>query len=128
MRRTIGAIAAGYVVITGLTALTFIILNTLYAGQLDSSFWLIFKLVLAMVCALVGGYITATVARSMILTHVWWLAGLFTGLAAISMLQTFISEPMWFQLGLLFLSGPMIMLGGVARVWQNRRTDSPQTN
>ena len=128
MRRTIGAIAAGYLVITGLTALTFIILNTLYAGQFDSSFWLLFKLVLAMVCALVGGYITATVARSMIFEHVWWLAGLFTGLAAISMLQTFISEPMWFQLGLLVLSGPMIMLGGVARVWQNRRTDSPQTN
>lgn len=71
-----------------------------------------------LLAALVGGYVTATLAQLNPLIHALALALIVLLLGALSALQTRGQAPIWFALLLLALSPCAVVLGGMLRLWQ----------
>lgn len=71
-----------------------------------------------LLAALVGGYVTATLAHLNPLIHALALALIVLLLGALSALQTRGQAPIWYALLLLALAPCAVVLGGMLRLWQ----------
>lgn len=113
MKRSLIAVASGYLTVSLTTATTFTLLNTVAPGQLNMPSWLIIKLILAILGAALGGMITARLAPARPLAHTFVLAGLMFILSIAAVVVSFGSEPLWFQMGLLVTSAIATSAGGL---------------
>lgn len=111
MKRSILAGIAGYVVITSVTALSFVIMNAAEL-PLNEVKWLLIKLLIGIIGGLLGGFIAARIAFVRPEQVVLILAGVMTILSAVAVFVMFGTEPFWFQGLLILLTGPAIWLGG----------------
>ena len=84
----------------------------------DSPIALAWNLGSTLLAALVGGYVTATLAHLNPLIHALALALIVLLLGALSALQTRGQAPIWFALLLLALAPCAVVLGGMLRLWQ----------
>ncbi len=71
-----------------------------------------------LLAALVGGYVTATLAHLNPIIHALALALIVLLLGALSALQTRGQAPIWYALLLLALAPCAVVLGGMLRLWQ----------
>ncbi len=114
MRRLILSVVAGYVVITAITIVSFVVLNA--AGvPLNTPHWLLVKLLISLVAGALGGYTTAQLAAAAKARAVLALAGFMTVLSVWIIVVHFGSEPLWYQAALVFGAGPAVWIGGKGR-------------
>ena len=114
MKRVILAGIAGYIAITTLTAVSFIVMNA--AGlPLNEPIWLVIKLIISVIGGILGGGIASRIAREQWRQVIIALAGVMTMLSITAVVVMFGSEPLWFQGLLILLTGPAIWLGGRVR-------------
>ena len=111
MKRSILAGIAGYVVITSLTALSFVVMNAAEL-PLNEFKWLLIKLLIGVIGGLLGGFIAARIALFRPEHVVLILAAVMTILSVVAVFVMFGTEPLWFQGLLILLTGPAIWLGG----------------
>ena len=116
-------LAAGFAAIALLLALATLLARVLgwqsapAQGQ-DRPITLAWNLGSTLLAALVGGYVTATLAHLNPLIHALALALILLLLGALSALQTRGQAPIWFALLLLALAPCAVVLGGMLRLWQ----------
>ncbi len=84
----------------------------------DSPIALAWNLGSTLLAALIGGYVTATLAHLNPLIHALALALIVLLLGALSALQTRGQAPIWYALLLLALAPCAVVLGGMLRLWQ----------
>lgn len=113
MRRLILSVVVGYLVITAVTIVSFLVLNALKVN-LNSLPWLVGKLLISLTSGVLGGYAAARLAGSDRLRAVRWLAGLMTVLSMVAVFVKFGSEPLWFQTALVLGAAPAVWGGGQA--------------
>lgn len=113
MRRIILSVVAGYLVITAITIVCFVVLN---ASKVDlhAPIWLIVKLLLSLVSASLGGLATARLAGLDRASATLILAGFMTTLSVAAMVVQFGSAPLWFLVALVLGPAPMIWLSSNA--------------
>jgi hypothetical protein len=75
-----------------------------------------FNLIYSFIAAMVGGYVTAWVAKANPLIHVLALALIVLLLGALSALQQRGLQPVWYQLALLAISPLGVFAGGYLRI------------
>ena len=120
MARGILAVVAGYIVmaigvvtVTGAVAVLF----PTWSSP-ENAAYVIFNLGFSLVFALAGGYVTAVVAKRAPLRHAIALAALAFILAIISMVVETGPQPRWYQLSLVIIMPPAMVLGGYLRARQ----------
>ncbi len=113
MRRLILSVVAGYMVITAITLVSFVVLNASKVNLNDPS-WLMVKLLLALVSAALGGLAAARLAGADRVRAALILAGMMTTLSVVAMVVQFGAEPLWFLAALVLGPAPAIGLGSQA--------------
>ena len=128
MGRSILAVIVGYCVTAIATAGIDFILGTLAPAafpkpgedQAVGSSWLLLILGYSSIFAILGGYVTALVAKRSEVKHALALGIVMVMLSLVSMLTYFGQQALWFQIGLLVLALPAALLGGYLRARQVR--------
>ncbi len=129
MLRSIGAIAVGY--------LAYILLSGIGGFALVMSFpevvsqtpqnpgtgFLVAGLVLGILFAGVGGYITAVIAKTAEVRHALSLGGVIVLLGLVSIIAMSTPQPLWSQLLGLIFAVPSVYLGGRLRAKQSTRRE-----
>lgn len=127
MLRSIGAVAVGYltyIVLSGIGGLALVMGFPEVVSQTPQdpgTGFLVAGLVLGILFAVVGGYITAVVAKTAEVPHALSLGGviILIGLVTTVFMQS--PQPLWAQLSGFILAVPSVYIGGVLRVRQNTR-------
>ncbi len=83
--------------------------------------FLVAGLVLGILFAIVGGYITAVVAKTAEIRHALSLGGVIVLLGLVTMVFMQSPQPLWVQLLGLIFAVPSVYIGGVLRMRQNTR-------
>ena len=88
---------------------------------LPSRGFMIFSLIYGGIMAVMGGYITATIAKRAELKHALALAVVVGTMAFISMVTAQGQEPVWYQIANLMMAIPAVVLGGYLKSRQRER-------
>jgi len=120
MGRSILAVILGYLVVAIATMVTFAIaFPNPDSAQLPSISLMLFLLGAGVLYTIIGGYVTAFIARKAEIKHTLALGSLMVILGIISMIATFGKEPLWFQLVLIITPIPSALAGGYLRIWRS---------
>ena len=109
--RSLGAILAGYLVIVLLTLLFFSLLDlALPPGQISNP-WILFTLAFSVIAAVLGGWVTARLAKRHPRLHGFLLGAFLILMGLLSMSAAQGNEPFWYQASLLALALPAAWAG-----------------
>ena len=128
MLRSILAVLVGYLAISILVMLLFMLLSTLSPdlfatpGVLPPILAVTLILAYSFVAAIVGGFVTATIAQRSEAKHVWVLMGFMLVMGVVSIRQ-YSSQPLWYSLVLLLLGPLGAYLGGKVGIARKRAPD-----
>lgn len=129
MLRSIGAIAVGYlayIILSGIGGFVLVMSFPEVASQVPrdpGTGFLVAGLVLGVLFAIVGGYITAVMAKTAEIRHALSLGGVIVLLGLVSMVAMSSPQPLWAQLSGLIFAVPSVYLGGRLRVKQSDRKE-----
>lgn len=116
MLRSVVSVIVGYLVVALATVATFAV--AFPEGTRPTTPESIALLVAGFADAVLGGYVTATIAGRSELRHAFYLGVLMVGLGLASTRQGGGAAPLWFQLGLVAVAVPGPVLGAWLRVKQ----------
>jgi len=122
MARSVLAVIAGYLVVAAAVVATFAALGALVPGAFVSTAWLVFLVGWGFAWMVVGGYVTAAIARRSEIDHALSLGALMVVLGVISMVMGAGKEPLWFQIANFLIAIPAVLCGGALRAWQRSRS------
>ncbi len=114
MVKSIIAVVAGYaamailVIITTMLAAAFLLNDP---NEVTSAY-LVVNLILSLISAVVGGWITAKLAPNNKKRHVQILAGLIIVLGLLSLTQTLIGQPVWYPWVIMLIGAGGALYGG----------------
>lgn len=90
-------------------------------GKVESTPILLFMMSYSLLFSVLGGYVTALVARRKEVLHAFVLGLLQLVMGVVATVQFFDTAPWWFHISLLTLLIPANVLGGQLRASQKRR-------
>jgi uncharacterized BrkB/YihY/UPF0761 family membrane protein len=114
MVKSIVAVVAGYavmavlVIITTMLAAAFLLNDS---SEVTSSY-LVVNLILSLISAVVGGWVTAKLAPNNKKRHVQMLAGLIVVLGLLSLTQTVAGQPAWYPWVIMLIGAAGALYGG----------------
>ena len=109
--RSAAAVIAGYLVFGAATGLLFAVVHQ-DPHSVASTGYMIGTTLYGALFAALGGFVTASIARSSRMGHVAVLAGIIAGGALVSILTRASDEAMWSQLAAIVVIAPSAILGG----------------
>jgi hypothetical protein len=109
--RSAAAVIAGYLVFGAATGLLFAVVNQ-DPHSVASTGYMIGTTLYGALAAALGGFVTASIARSSRMGHAAVLAGIIAGGALVSILTRASDEAMWSQLAAIVVIAPSAILGG----------------
>ena len=89
--------------------------------SLPSRGFMLFSLGYGGIMAVIGGYVTATIAHQAELRHTLVLAAVIGGMALVSSAIADGKEPLWYQLANLLIAIPAVILGGYLKSWRRQK-------
>ena len=116
MFRSILSIVSGY----GVMVLSIMALFVIWFRQPDiqpSHNFMVFSLAYGGVVAVVGGYVTATIANQSKLKHAIGLAVVVMAMGMVSAMMNRGQEPLWYQLSNIAIAVPLVISGGYIQQW-----------
>ena len=117
MGRSILAVIAGYAVMAiAVMALFAIWFRGQVPTEAPSSEFMLFSIAYAFVFAVLGGYITALIARRSEMKHVLVLAAFGLLMGIVSMITAAGQEPLWYQITNMVVMMAAVILGGYLRM------------
>lgn len=126
MIRSILAVALGFIAIVALALLTDVILMSVtpdsftHSGATRNVPLLVLALVYTSMFMVVGGYVTALVAKGAEIKHAIALGVCQLLMSAVASVQYSETAPVWWHVAALTLIIPSVLLGGYIRAGQNR--------
>eukprot|EP00470_Lotharella_oceanica_P002873 CAMPEP_0170167658 /NCGR_PEP_ID=MMETSP0040_2-20121228/1000_1 /TAXON_ID=641309 /ORGANISM="Lotharella oceanica, Strain CCMP622" /LENGTH=203 /DNA_ID=CAMNT_0010405751 /DNA_START=355 /DNA_END=967 /DNA_ORIENTATION=+ len=119
------AVLAGYVAMAVSTIAMFVVLGAVIPGAFESyatgkaqpsNGVLLVILTFGVLSAVLGGYVTASLAKSSPMDHVYALAGFVVVLGLWSAFYEGESAPLWYRLALAVIGGAGVVVGGTMTV------------
>uniref|UniRef100_A0A7S2TIZ3 Uncharacterized protein n=1 Tax=Lotharella oceanica TaxID=641309 RepID=A0A7S2TIZ3_9EUKA len=123
--RSLCAVLAGYVAMAVSTIAMFVVLGAVIPGAFESyatgkaqpsNGVLLVILTFGVLSAVLGGYVTASLAKSSPMDHVYALAGFVVVLGLWSAFYEGESAPLWYRLALAVIGGAGVVVGGTMTV------------
>lgn len=124
MLRSVGAVAAGYLLIAAAIIILFAVTYpdpTVIPGQ----GFMLFSLVYGFIFGILGGWVCGLIAKRAEIKHAAVIAGIGILLTLLSMLFAPGREPMWYQLANMAVLTAAVLLGGWIRARQRTKTEGP---
>lgn len=111
--KSVGAVVAGFIVVAGLSTITDMLIG--YTGAFPPALttaMLVFALVYRIIYTVLGGYVTALLAPSNKMTHVWVLAGIgqLGGIAGV--IAGWNLSAHWYPIMIAVTAIPAVIFGG----------------
>ena len=118
--RSILAVIGGYLIMAGCIGAVNGLIMTLFprmvgGGSSPTLAYLIVNLASGAGFAILGGYVTALLAKRSEIKHALGLGGLALFLGVVSLIMYYGRQPLWYQIALLVIVLPSVLLGGILR-------------
>ncbi len=124
MLRSIGAVAAGYLLIAAAIIILFAVAFPDPLATPGQGFML-FSLVYGFVFGILGGYVCGVIAQRSEVKHAAVIAGIGIILSIVSMAFASAREPLWYQLANMAVLTAAVLLGGWLRACQRVKSAGP---
>lgn len=126
MRRSILAVIGGYVVMSiGIMALFMVAFPNPTLAATPSMNFMLFSLAYGFVFAVIGGYVTAWIAKRAEMKHTLALIGLGIVMGIVSVVMAAVKQPKWYQSGNFVVMIAGNLLGGYLRARQVATSPRP---
>jgi hypothetical protein len=90
-------------------------------GRVESVALLLFMMTYSLSFSVLGGYVTALIARRKEMQHAFALGVLQFAMGLVATIKLFDTAPLWYHVLFLTLLIPAILIGGQLRLMQKRR-------